>query len=178
MRKQTNYKLPEELIAALQEKALVERTSATDLVIQALNNFLDVNPEKEGARIVYSIPELGSEIEKIKQRLDEIEASKQLHFMSNSPHWESNAIDIRIDSDTTSDNDSVKNITVLTSKLKELGDENKDLRERVKALEALIPEYNCQEFIRHQVGLRGRLYSPSTQLDAVLDYLVRQSGDS
>lgn len=148
MRKQTNYKLPEELIAALQEKALVERTSATDLVITALKNFLDVSPEKEGARIVHSIPELTSEIEKIKQRLDEIEASKQLHFMSNSPCWESNAIDIRIDSDTTSEKDSVKNITVLATKLKELGEENRQLCERVKALEALIPEYNCQEFIR------------------------------
>lgn len=147
MRKQTNYKLPEELIAALQEKAATERITATDLVIKALNTFLEIKQEEE-SHIAPSIAVLASEMEKIKQRLDEIEASKQLHFMTNSHYWESNAIDIRIDSDTTSENDSVKNITVLATKLKELVNENKDLRERVKALEALIPEYNCQEFIR------------------------------
>lgn len=148
MRKQTNYKLPQELIAALQERAALERTSATELVITALKNYLDINPEEEAVRIALSIPELGGEIVKIKQRLDEIEANKQFHFMANSPYWESNAIDIRIDSDTTSEVDSVKNITLLAAKVKELGDENKKLRERVSALEALIPEYNCQEFIR------------------------------
>ncbi|OKH41149.1 hypothetical protein NIES2101_34815 [Calothrix sp. HK-06] len=147
MRKQTNYKLPEELIAALQERAALERTSATDLVIAALKNYLDINPGKENERIAISIPELGSEIAKIKQRLDEIETNKQFHFMPNSPHWQSNAIDIRIDSDTTSEVDLVKNTTLIATKLKELGDENKKLRERVSALEALIPEYNCQEYI-------------------------------
>jgi hypothetical protein len=146
MRKQTNYKLPEELIALLQERASAEKVSATELVITALKNLLGIDQGEEDTYIPNSILELVRDIEILKERLDKIEFSRQFNFLSNSPYGEATGIDIRIDSSNTDSNSETK-ITALTTKIKELGDENKSLRERVRALEALIPEYNCQEFV-------------------------------
>lgn len=69
MRKQTNYKLPEELITALQEKAAAERVTATDLVIQALNTFLEINQEKR-PHIANSIAELANKVERLEKKLN------------------------------------------------------------------------------------------------------------
>ncbi|BAY28148.1 hypothetical protein NIES2100_79770 (plasmid) [Calothrix sp. NIES-2100] len=158
MKKQANFKLPEELITALQDKAAEERTTATDLVIQALNSFLG-NPE-EGSSIgntsignnIYDIADC---VEGLKARLDKLEANKSFYFMHNSAS-ESNNIDIRIESDSVIPyseavvflESKVEEIEAqnknLESKLEELEAQNKNLLDRVAALEALIQEYRYQ----------------------------------
>lgn len=151
MKKQANFKLPEELITALQDRAAAERTSATDLVIQALNSFLG-NPE-EGSSIgntsignnIYDIADC---VEGLKARLDKLEANKSFYFMHNSAS-ESNNIDIRIESDSIIPNS--EEVLSLESKLKELEAQNKKLldsvaalQDRIAALEALIQGYRYQ----------------------------------
>lgn len=143
MRKQTNYKLPEELITALQEKAAAERVTATDLVIQALNTFLEINQE-EGSHIAPSIAELANKVERLEKKLKEIEAGKHVQFMHDSHLSEASNIDIRIDSNTTVD--KLRDFEGLVKKFEEVAQQNQDLRARVDSLEALIQEYNCQGF--------------------------------
>ncbi|MBD2207780.1 hypothetical protein H6G33_36330 [Calothrix sp. FACHB-1219] len=145
MKKQANFKLPEELITALQDRAAAERTSATDLVIQALNSFLG-NPE-EGSSIgntsignnIYDIADC---VEGLKARLDKLEANKNFYFMYNSPSCEANDIDIRIESDSIIPNS--EEVLSLESKVEELEAQNKNLLDRVSALEALMQEYRYQ----------------------------------
>lgn len=138
MRKQTNYKLPEELITALQERAAVERTTSTDLVIQALNSFLS-NSEADVSRISDSIPDLVQRIEQLTQRLNELEAKKHIYFMNNSPLSEAHEIHIGIDSDTTlSPSDSQEQFAALIKMIEELVLQNKNLCQRVTTLEDLI----------------------------------------
>lgn len=138
MRKQTNYKLPEELITALQERAAVERTTSTDLVIQALNSFLS-NSEPDVSRISDSIPDLVQRIEQLTQRFNELEAKKHIYFMNNSPLSEANEIHIGIDSDTTlSPSDSQEQFAALIKMIEELMLQNKNLCQRVTTLEDLI----------------------------------------
>lgn len=138
MRKQTNYKLPEELITALQERAAVERTTSTDLVIQALNSFLS-NSEPDVSHISDSIPDLVQRIEQLTQRLNELEAKKHIYFMNNSPLSEANEIHIGIDSDTTlSPSDSQEQFAALIKMIEELMLQNKNLCQRVTTLEDLI----------------------------------------
>jgi outer membrane murein-binding lipoprotein Lpp len=143
MRKQTNYKLPEELIAALQEKAATERVTATDLVIQALNTFLGINQE-EGSHIAISIAELANKVEKLENKLKEIEPNKHVQFMHHSHLSEASNIDIRIDSNTTADRS--RDFEGLVKKFEEVAQQNQDLRARVDSLESLIQEYICQDF--------------------------------
>jgi len=138
MRKQTNYKLPEELITALQERAAVERTTSTDLVIQALNSFLS-NSEADVSRISDSIPDLVQRIEQLTQRLNELEAKKHIYFMNNSPLSEANEIHIGIDSDITlRPSDSQEQFADLIKMIEELVLQNQNLCQRVTTLEDLI----------------------------------------
>ena len=138
MRKQTNYKLPEELITALQERAAVERTTSTDLVIQALNSFLS-NSEADVSRISDSIPDLVQRIEQLTQRLNELEAKKHIYFMNNSPLSEANEIHIGIDSDITlRPTDSQEQFADLIKMIEELVLQNQNLCQRVTTLEDLI----------------------------------------
>ncbi|MBG1268709.1 hypothetical protein [Nostoc sp. WHI] len=138
MRKQTNYKLPEELITALQERAAVERTTSTDLVIQALNSFLS-NSEADVPRISDSIPDLVQRIEQLTQRLNQLESSKNINFMSNSPLSEAHGIHIGIDSDITlRPTDSQEPFADLIKMIEELVLQNQKLCQRVTTLEDLI----------------------------------------
>ncbi|MBD2730938.1 hypothetical protein H6G96_32630 [Nostoc sp. FACHB-892] len=144
MRRQSNFKLPEDLITALQERAAAERTTSTDLVIQALNSFLS-NSEPDVSRISGSIPDLAQRIEELTQRLNELEAKKHIYFMNNSPLSEANEIHIGIDSDTTlSPSDSQEQFAALLRRFEELVLQNQRLWERVATLEDLIQKSNCQ----------------------------------
>lgn len=143
MRKQSNFKLPEKLIVALQEKAASERVTATDLVIQALNNFLGINQE-EGSHIAPSIAELANKVEILEKKLEELEARKHVQFMHRSHLSEASNIDIRIDSNTTADRS--RDFEGLVKKFEEVAQQNQDLRARVDSLESLIQEYICQDF--------------------------------
>lgn len=143
MRKQTNYKLPEELIAALQEKAAAERITATDLVIQALNKFLEINQE-EGSHIPYSIAELANKVEILEKKLKEIEFHKNVQFMHKSHLSEANNIGIYVDSVMTAD--KTRDFDGLVKKFEEVAQQNQDLRVRVDSLESLVQEYICQDF--------------------------------
>jgi predicted RNase H-like nuclease (RuvC/YqgF family) len=141
MKKQANFKLPEELIAALQDRAVQERTTATELVIQALNSFLG-NPETEDLGIDININNIAECVEDLKERLDKLESCKNFYFMYNSPSCEANDIDIRIDSDSVIPK-SEEELT-LAKTVEKLELENENLQERVAALEALIHEYRYQ----------------------------------
>lgn len=144
MRKQTNYKLPEELIAALQEKAVAERTTSTDLVIQALNSFLS-NSEGDASRILDSIPDLVHRIESLTERLNKLESNKSINFMYNSPLSEARGIHIGIDSDTTyTPVYSEEQFAALVRKIEEVVLQNQSLWERVCTLETLIQKSDCQ----------------------------------
>ncbi|MBD2303216.1 hypothetical protein [Nostoc sp. FACHB-190] len=146
MRKQANFKLPEELLAALQDRAAQERTSATDLVIQALKSFLG-EPTEEDLRIGSSIYDIADCVEQLKDRVDKLEATKNFYFMYNSPSCEANDVDIRIDSDSLIPNSSEENILLL-NRVEELEKQNENLRERLATLEALVQEYNYQALSR------------------------------
>jgi hypothetical protein len=144
MRKQTNYKLPEELVIALQERAAAERTTATDLVIQALNSFLS-NSSEEVSRIAPSISDIGERVEQLKERLDKLEANKHIYFMNNSPLSEANEVHIGIDSDTTfNPSNSQEQFADFIKMIEELVLQNQNLCQRVTTLEDLIQKSNCQ----------------------------------
>ena len=146
MRKQANFKLPEELLTALQNRAAEERTSGTDLVIQALKAFLS-EPANEGSKIGSTIYDIADCIEELKDRVDKLEGSKSFYFMYNSPSCEATDVDIRIDSDSLIPNSSEENIMLL-SRVEELAKQNESLHERLAALEALVQEYNYQALSR------------------------------
>ena len=133
MRRQSNFKLPEELITALQERAAAERTTSTDLVIQALNSFLS-NSETDVSPISDSIPDLVQRIEHLTQRLNQLEANKYINFMSNSPLSEAHGINLGIDSDITL-HPSQEQFADLIKTIQELVLQNQDLSQRVAALE-------------------------------------------
>lgn len=143
MRKQTNYKLPEELITALQEKAAAERTTATELVIQALNSFLGYS-EKDVFRIAPSIHDLVKRIEELTARLDRLETNKQVSFMHNSPFSEAKEIEVRIDSDTVNPSNAQEQFASFIQTIEELVLQNQNLFERVAALEELLQKSKCQ----------------------------------
>ncbi|MDZ8104740.1 MAG: hypothetical protein RM338_03830 [Nostoc sp. DedQUE12a] len=135
MRRQSNFKLPEELITALQERAAVERTTSTDLVIQALNSFLN-NSETDVSRISDSIPDLVQRIEHLTQRLNQLEANKYINFMSNSPLSEAHGINLGIDSDITlHPTDLQQQFADLIKMVEELVLQNQNLSQRIAALE-------------------------------------------
>ena len=143
MRRQSNFKLPEDLITALQERAAAERTTSTDLVIQALNSFLS-NSEPDVSRISGSIPDLAQRIEELTQRLNELEANKYINFMSNSPLSEAHDINLGIDSDITlHPSDPQEQFAALLRRFEELVLQNQSLWERVTTLEDLIQKSNC-----------------------------------
>lgn len=145
MRKQTNYKLPEELITALQEKAVAERTTSTDLVIQALNSFLS-NSSGDASRISDSIPDLVHRIDTLTQRLNELEFKKNISFMSNSPLSEANGVHIGIDSDMSQiPTYSEDQFSALVRRIDSVMLQNQNLWERVSLLEALMQKSNCQD---------------------------------
>lgn len=133
MRRQSNFKLPEELITALQERAAAERTTSTDLVIQALNSFLS-NSETDVSRISDSIPDLVQRIEHLTRRLNQLEANKYINFMSNSPLSEAHGINLGIDSYITL-HPSQEQFADLIKTIHELVLQNQDLSQRVTALE-------------------------------------------
>ncbi|WP_066423355.1 hypothetical protein [Anabaena sp. 4-3] len=146
MKKQANFKLPEELIKALQDRAAAERTTATDLLVQALTSFLG-NPEKEVSSIGNDIYNIADCVEELKERVDKLEANKNFYFMYNSPSCEATDIDIRIESDTLTPNS--KEEVALLNKVEELETQNQNLQDRVAALEAVIQEYRYQNLSKN-----------------------------
>jgi hypothetical protein len=101
MKKQVNYKLPEELIEALQQRATVERTTATDLIIQGMSEFLGLaNPEEQPLKATPSIYSIVGRLEEIEERLSKIEDNGRFNFMYQSLS-EASDIEIRIEGEAT-----------------------------------------------------------------------------
>ncbi len=139
MRKQTNYKLPEELIAALQEKAAAERITATDLVIEALSDFLGFSPQGEAPRIAPSINEIAERLKEIEERLERLEASKRSGFIYQYQSLsESSDIDIRIDNDAAKVAQLEERLAALARATQQVLLQNQNLGERIAELEVLV----------------------------------------
>jgi predicted nucleic acid-binding Zn-ribbon protein len=141
MKKQVNFKLPEELIKTLQERAAQERLSATDLVIQGMSLFLGiVDPSQQPSQPSLSLSDIAERIEVIEERLDKIEAAGRFNFMYQSLSQASD-IDIRIDSEAVELTERIdkleQQIVNLTQILEEVQAQNQMLRDRNAVLESL-----------------------------------------
>lgn len=97
------------------------------------------NSEADVSPISDSIPDLGQRIKQLTQRLNQLESSKNINFMSNSPLSEAHEIHIGIDSDITlRPTDSQEPFADLIKMIEELVLQNQNLCQRVTTLEDLI----------------------------------------
>lgn len=132
MRKQANYKLPEELIEAIQDRAAHERTTATDLVIEALNSYLGLSPEGESSRIGISIAEIVNRLQSVEESLGKIQTGNRCGDMHQ------NLSDIYIDGSGAAAKVTECLMSAFTPVLEELQKQNQELQRQNQELRAHI----------------------------------------